>query len=159
MLFDAGEALDQQRVGLVYEADRESGRLMVRNYYVWRDFSNKLPFTGGGSVDLGRFFYGVGAQYTFGDMMPEDKVVRLREMIQRHGPVGMIGDGVNDAPALVKADVGVAMGRSGTEVAKEAADVVIGDDNFVTINVARTNGSGMFECYQFHLLDTTPFYR
>ena len=71
VLFDAGEALDQQRVGLVYEADRDFGRLMVRNYYVWRDFDNKLPFTGGGAVDLDRFFYGFGAQYTFGEMMPE----------------------------------------------------------------------------------------
>jgi len=71
VLFDAGEALDQQRLGLVYEADRDIGRLMVRNYYVWRDFDNKLPFVGGGAVDLERFFYGFGAQYTFGEMMPD----------------------------------------------------------------------------------------
>ena len=44
---------------------------MVRNYYVWRDFENKLPFQGGGAVDLERFFYGFGAQYTFGEMMPD----------------------------------------------------------------------------------------
>ena len=42
----------------------------MRNYYVWRDFANKLPFTGGGSVDLERFFYGIGAQYSLGDFLP-----------------------------------------------------------------------------------------
>lgn len=70
--FDSGEALDQQRVGLVYERDRPAGKLTLRNYYVWRDFSNKLPFVGGGAVDLERFFYGVGAQYTFGELLPDN---------------------------------------------------------------------------------------
>ena len=66
VLFDGGESLEQQRFGIVYERDRPSGSLTLRNYYVWRDFTNKLPFVGGGSVDLDRFFYGVGAQYTLG---------------------------------------------------------------------------------------------
>jgi len=69
--FAAGEALDQQRLGLVYEMDRDFGRLMVRNYYVWRDFENRLPFSGGGAVALDRFFYGFGALYTFGDVLPD----------------------------------------------------------------------------------------
>jgi iron complex outermembrane receptor protein len=69
--FDAGEALDQQRIGLVYEMDRDVGDLLLRNYYVWRDFTNSLPFTGGGAVELDRFFYGVGAQYTLGDFVPD----------------------------------------------------------------------------------------
>lgn len=72
LLFDGGEALDQQRVGLVYERERSEGSLTVRNYYVWRDFSNKLPFQGGGSVALDRYFYGLGAQYSFGDILPEN---------------------------------------------------------------------------------------
>jgi iron complex outermembrane receptor protein len=63
VLFDAGEALSQQRAGLIYRRDRENGALMIRNYYVWRDFSNMLPFTSGGAVDLERFFYGAGVQY------------------------------------------------------------------------------------------------
>lgn len=72
LLYDGGEALDQQRVGVVYKRARASGDLTLRNYYVWRDFSNKLPFEGGGAVDLQRFFYGFGALYTFGDVLPEE---------------------------------------------------------------------------------------
>lgn len=71
VLFDGGEALDQQRIGFVYKRSRSAGTLTLRNYYVWRDFSNKLPFEGGGSVDLDRYFYGLGAQFAFGDMLPD----------------------------------------------------------------------------------------
>jgi len=72
ILFDAGESLSQQRVGFVYERDRASGKLTLRNHYVWRDFANKLPFTNGGSVDLDRFFYGFGVQYSLGEFMPDN---------------------------------------------------------------------------------------
>ena len=74
VLFDAGEALDQQRIGAVYKTDRLGGELMLRNYYVWRDFASTLPFVSGGAVDLERFFYGLGAQYSF----PEMTAQRLR---------------------------------------------------------------------------------
>ena len=83
LLFDGGEDLDQQRLGFVYERDRSSGTLTVRNYYVWRDFSNKLPFQGGGSVDLDRYFYGLGAQFAFGDMLPENIDVSIGFDIDR----------------------------------------------------------------------------
>jgi iron complex outermembrane receptor protein len=71
LIYDAGEALDQQRLGIVYDRERPTGTLMLRNYYVWRDFSNRLPFQNGGAVDLDRLFYGGGAQYTFGNVIPE----------------------------------------------------------------------------------------
>lgn len=69
--FDAGEALNQHRLGFVYSMSRDFGEIDLRNYYVWREFENRLPFTGGGAVDLERFFYGVGLQYTFGEFLPE----------------------------------------------------------------------------------------
>jgi len=71
VLFDADETLEQQRIGFVYERARPAGTLTVRNHYVWRDFQNKLPFGSGGAVDLERFFYGAGVQYSLGDALPE----------------------------------------------------------------------------------------
>ncbi|MEM9403941.1 MAG: TonB-dependent receptor [Pseudomonadota bacterium] len=83
VLFDTGEALDQQRLGLVYTMNRDAGDLTLRNYYVWRDFANKLPFTGGGAVDLDRFFYGFGAQYTLGRALPDGLDLTLGFDIER----------------------------------------------------------------------------
>ena len=87
LLYDAGEALDQQRIGIVYNRNRASGSLAIRNHYVWRDFSNKLPFESGGAVDLDRFFYGVGAQYTFGNVVPEQLELMLGYDFDRQNDV------------------------------------------------------------------------
>lgn len=71
----------------------------------------------------------LGLDEVYADLKPEDKVTKVRELAESYGHVAMVGDGVNDAPALAEATVGIAMGAAGTDVALETADVALMADN------------------------------
>src|SRR5205807_9946980 len=92
--------------------------------------------TGDGTSTARAVATAVGIDEFRADLMPEDKVAVVAELRRRFGSVAMVGDGINDAPALASADVGIAMGAAGSDVALETADVALMADELLKIPYA-----------------------
>lgn len=123
-------ALEQQVVGMIALSDTlrpEAPAAMNSLYRI--GVSNTIMLTGDNTNAAAAIANEVGISNFRANLMPENKLEAIRELVQEYGQVAMVGDGVNDAPALANATVGIAMGGAGTDVALETADVVLmGDD-------------------------------
>lgn len=92
-----------------------------------------VMLTGDNVATAGAIAQQAGIDDARGNLLPEDKLAAIEELRERYGATAMTGDGINDAPALARADIGVAMGAAGTDTAMEAADIVIMNDNLQRI--------------------------
>ena len=123
-------AVDGLHAGVIAIADapRPGARALVQALRD-RGFTRTALLTGDGPAAAATIGRQLGLDEVRAELLPEDKAQVLADLRRLHGPVAMIGDGVNDAPALASADVGIAIGAAGSDVALETADVVImGED-------------------------------
>jgi Cd2+/Zn2+-exporting ATPase len=122
-------ASEQQVLAIFAVADtiKDSSRTAIAELHQLGVVSVML--TGDNSATAATIAREAGIDDARGNLLPEDKLAAIEEMQGRYGSTAMTGDGINDAPALARADIGVAMGAAGTDTAMEAADIVIMNDD------------------------------
>jgi Zn2+/Cd2+-exporting ATPase len=127
-------ARDEQPIGIIAVADRsrETGKAAIEMLRR-QGIESIVMLTGDGTGTAQAIGAELGIDDVRAELLPEDKVTAIRELRARHGTVAMVGDGVNDAPALALADVGIAMGAAGSAAALETADVALMADDLLRI--------------------------
>jgi Ca2+-transporting ATPase len=122
-----------------------TARAIAQEAHIWREGDTLLTGAAIDEMSDTELAAQVAGVSVFARVTPEHKLRIINAYKKRGEIVAMTGDGVNDAPSLVAADLGVAMGRIGTEVAKEAADIVLLDDNFSSIISAVEEGRSIYK--------------
>jgi Cd2+/Zn2+-exporting ATPase len=127
-------ARDERAIGIITVADRarESGHDAV-DLLKRQGVERVVMLTGDSRATAQALAAELGVDECRAELLPEDKVAAVEELRRAYGPVAMVGDGVNDAPALASADVGIAMGAAGSAVALETADVALMADDLLKI--------------------------
>jgi len=130
-------ARDREPVGIIAVADRprESARDTVDRLRA-QGVARIVMLTGDSRGTANAIATELGVDDVRAELLPEDKVAAIEELRRAHGAVAMVGDGVNDAPALALADVGIAMGAAGSDAALETADVALMADDLLRIPFA-----------------------
>jgi Zn2+/Cd2+-exporting ATPase len=120
--------------GIVAVADtvRPGAREIVRKLHA-AGIEHVVMLTGDNRVTAEAIARAVGIDETHAELLPEDKVNKLDELVAKYGAVAMVGDGVNDAPALARANLGIAMGAIGSAVAIETADIALMTDDIAKL--------------------------
>ena len=124
----------EQAIGIIAVADRSRDTGKAALEMLRRQGVESIVMLTGDSAGTAQAIGGeLGVDEVRAELLPEDKVTAIRELRQKHGTVAMVGDGVNDAPALALADVGIAMGAAGSDAALETADVALMADDLLRI--------------------------
>ncbi len=119
----------QKAIGIIAVTDsiRESSLKAIQNLHKLGITTTML--TGDNAATAGIIARNLGIDHVEANLLPDEKLIAIEALLKQHHHVGMVGDGINDAPALAKASIGFAMGSQGTDVALETADVALMEDN------------------------------
>jgi len=130
-------ARDGEAVGIIAVADRlrERGRDAI-DLLRLQGIEALVMLTGDSQATASAVAAGLGIDDFRAELMPEDKVAAIAELKARYGSVAMVGDGINDAPALASADLGIVMGAVGSDAALETADMALMGDELLRIPYA-----------------------
>jgi Cd2+/Zn2+-exporting ATPase len=130
-------ARDEQPIGIIAVADRprEAAKAAIDGLRQ-QGVTRIVMLTGDSQGTAKAIAAELGVDEFRAELLPEDKVAAVQQLRRSYGPVAMVGDGVNDAPALATADVGIAMGAAGSDAALETADIALMADELMKLPYA-----------------------